>query len=71
MTVNSLVNRALRKLVDWDLYAEKFGIGSMTPWLYVQLMERQSLDEARELGNRVARQSSRQAVEGIFVDFVG
>ena len=69
VTVNSLVTRALRKLVDWDVYAEKFGVVSMTPWLVVQLMERQTLDEARELGNRVARQSARQATETIFAEF--
>jgi len=69
VTVNSLVNRALRKLVDWDVYAEKFGVVSMTPWLALQIMEKQSVDEARELGNRVARQSARQAIETIFLDF--
>jgi len=69
VTVNSIVNRSLRKLVDWDVYTEKFGMVAMTPWLSIQLMERQSLDEARELGRKVARQSARQAIESIFIDF--
>jgi len=69
VTVNSLVNRSLRKFVDWDVYAEKFGIAAMTPWLFVELMEKESIDEARELGRRVVRQSARQAIETIFLDF--
>ena len=69
VTVNSLVNKTLRKFVDWDVYAEKFGMVALTPNLLVDLMERQTEIEARELGRRAARQSARGAIESIYAEF--
>jgi len=67
--VNSLVNRSLRKFVDWDSHAERFGMVTLPPALFMKLMERQSAEEARELGRKTAQDSARYAVESIFADF--
>lgn len=69
VTVNSIVTKSLRKYVDWDRHAEKFGMLMVRPALLNDLMERQSLEEARELGRLAAKNSMRPAVEYIFVDF--
>jgi predicted transcriptional regulator len=67
VTVNSLVNRSLTKFVDWDIHADKFGMIALRPALAIELMERQSVDEARELGRKAARDSARQAVEFLYI----
>ena len=69
VSVNTLVNRSLRKFADWDVHARRFGMVMLTPATFVQLMERESADEARELGRAAVRDSARGAVESIFVDF--
>jgi hypothetical protein len=68
VTVNSLVNRSLRKLVDWDVHTDKFGMATLTPSLLIKLMDRWSLDDARALGREGARDSAKQAVELVRVD---
>jgi predicted DNA-binding ribbon-helix-helix protein len=69
VTVNSIVNRSVRRYADWDRHAERFGMMAVRPVMLVGLMERQSLDEARELGKLAAKESLRPAVEYIFVEF--
>lgn len=68
-TVNAVVNRAIRRYVDWDRHAQRFGMMAVRPEMLSILMERQSLEEAKELGRQSAKNSMRPAVESIFVDF--
>lgn len=49
-SVNTLVNRALRKLVEWDAYSEKFGFVTMPGVILVKLMDCLTEEEARDLG---------------------
>ena len=49
-SVNTLVNRALRKFVEWDAYGEKFGFITLPSAMLVKLMDCLTDEEARELG---------------------
>lgn len=49
-SVNTLVNRALRKFVEWDAYGEKFGFVTMPGVILVKLMDHLSDEQAKELG---------------------
>jgi len=50
VSVNFLVNRALRKFIEWDVYAEKFGFLSVPASLITKMMSYLSEDEAKEMG---------------------
>jgi hypothetical protein len=69
MTVNSIVSRMVRRYVEWDRHAEKFDTMEIGPAVLTELMERQTMDEARELGRRSARDVLRPWIEHIFVNF--
>src|SRR5207247_7901534 len=49
-SVNTLVNRALRKFVEWDAYGEKFGFITLPSAMLLKLMDCLTDEEARELG---------------------
>ena len=49
-SVNTLVNRALRKFVEWDAYGEKFGFITMPAVILVKLMDCLTEEEAQALG---------------------
>src|SRR3989440_5660129 len=49
-SVNTLVNRALRKFVEWDAYGEKFGFITLPSAMLIKLMDCLTDEEARELG---------------------
>jgi len=55
VSVNLLVNKAIRRLVEWDIYAEKFGLVALPSSLIERMMERLSDDEASELGRWVGQ----------------
>lgn len=50
MSVNSLVSRSLRKLVEWDAHAEKFGFVTVPGALLTRLLELLTEEQAAELG---------------------
>lgn len=54
MSVNALVNRSLGNLVEWDRFADFFGMMTFTPMLLEDLVERLSVDEALALGRKNA-----------------
>jgi hypothetical protein len=53
ISVNFLVNKAIRRLVEWDVYAEKFGMVSVPESLLVKIMDELTDAEAAELGRWV------------------
>jgi len=53
VSVNHLVNRSLRKFVEWDNFADKFGVISMPTAMVLRMMESLSDEQARELGSWV------------------
>ena len=69
MTVNFIVNQSVRRYVEWDRHAEKFDFVEIGPALLAELIGRQTLDDARDLGRQAAKNIIRPSVEYIFVDF--
>ena len=55
-SVNVVAERALRKLVEWDRLAEKAGLVSISPVTMGRLMELQTPEQARELGEFVGNE---------------
>ena len=55
VSVNLLVNKAIRRLVEWDIYADKFGLVALPSSLVERLMEHLTDVEAAELGRWVGR----------------
>lgn len=55
LSVNFLINKALRKLVEWDVYAEKFGNVSIPESLVSKMVDYMTEDETRELGGWMGR----------------
>ena len=62
VSVNFLVNKALRKLVEWDIYAEKFGIVAIPSSLVRRMMDYLTEEQARELGAWVGTNLIREFV---------
>ena len=60
VSVNFLVNRALRRLVEWDVYADKFGIVALPASLVTRMMDYLTEDEAAELGRWVGKNLLRE-----------
>lgn len=52
-SVNAIVGRALRKLVEWDRLAGSAGLVLISPVTLAKLMESQSQEQARALGEFV------------------
>ena len=55
VSVNLLVNKAIRRLVEWDIYADKFGLVALPSSLVERLMEHLTDEESAELGRWVGR----------------
>jgi len=55
ISVNFLVNKAIRRLVEWDVFAEKFGMVAMPASMLHKMMESISDEEAEELGTWVGK----------------
>ena len=53
-SVNAIAGKALRKLVEWDRLAEKAGLVVVSPITLGRLMDSQTLEQAKELGEAVA-----------------
>lgn len=56
VSVNFLVNRLIRKFIEWDLPAEKFGLGPVAAILLNRLFDEVNEEEAFELGKWTARE---------------
>lgn len=67
-SVNTLVNRALRKFVEWDAYGEKFGFVTMPGIILVKLMDHLSEEEAHELGSWAGKNLLREYITFWFKD---
>src|SRR2546427_12367912 len=48
--VNSLVNKAINRFIDWEVHAEKFRFMSVSPITQAKLMDYLTEEQARELG---------------------
>ncbi len=49
-SVNAVANRALRRYIEWEVFAEKFGLLSITSGTITKLFDTLTDKEAREMG---------------------
>ncbi len=68
MTVNSLVAALIRRHLEWDRHAEKFDQMEIGLAVLVELMERCTVEEAREFGHGSARDVVMPWMENMFVN---
>ncbi len=54
-SVNAVVNRALRRYVEWEIFAEKFGLQSVTGATITKLFDLVTEKQTRELGEHYGR----------------
>jgi hypothetical protein len=66
VTVSFLVNKALRRLVEWDMYADRFGFIAMPKEALSRMIELLSEDEVRELGHWVGENVYRAFTTFVF-----
>lgn len=69
LAFNSLLNKALRRYVDWEVFAESFGLITVEKKVWKTLLGRLTELEARELGRRVGAQSTMDFVTYYFRRF--
>ena len=55
ISVNFLVNKAIRRLVEWDVFAEKFGMVALPGSLLTRMMEYLTDEESAALGQWVGQ----------------
>ncbi|TLZ52716.1 MAG: hypothetical protein E6K18_02275 [Methanobacteriota archaeon] len=67
-SVNTLVNRALRKFVEWDAFGEKFGFVTMPGIILIRLMDHLTEEQARELGTWAGRNLLKEYITFWFKD---
>jgi hypothetical protein len=69
VSVNHLVNTALRRWVEWDYYAERFGMTTMPSAVAERIMTYLSDEEAAELGRWAAKNVVREFINFWFKEF--
>jgi len=65
VSVSFLANKALRRLVEWDMYADRFGFVAMPREVLSRMIDLLSEDEVRDLGRWVG-----ENVYGAFTTFM-
>src|SRR5207244_8410607 len=66
VTVSFLANKALRRLVEWDMYADRFGFTAMPREALSRMIGLLSEDEVRELGRWAGEDVSRAVTRFMF-----
>ncbi len=66
VTVSFLANKALRRLVEWDMYADRFGFIAMPNEALSRMIDLLSDDEVRELGRWVGENVYRAFTAFVF-----
>ena len=66
VSVSFLANKALRRLVEWDMYADRFGFIAMPNEALSRMIDLLSLDEVRELGKWVGENAYRAFTTFVF-----
>jgi predicted hydrocarbon binding protein len=56
VSVNFLVNRCIRKYIEWDIPAEKFGLGPVAAILLNRLFDEVDEETSAEIGRWAARE---------------
>ena len=66
VSVSSLANKALRRLVEWDMYADRFGFTSLPREALARMINLLPDDEVRELGRWVGENVYRGFTRFVF-----
>jgi len=69
VSVNQLINRALKRWVEWDYYSERFGYTSLPTAVLPKMMKYISEEEAAELGRWTAQNVTKEFVVFWFKEF--
>lgn len=69
VSVDSLLNKAVRWYVDWELFAERVGLIQISPGLWKLLMNKLSDAEAREIGRNSGGDASVEFIRSYFHRF--
>jgi hypothetical protein len=69
VTVNFFINRTVRKLVEWDMPARKFGLVMTPEALLIKLLERYDDESCLELGRASAREYIKPLAEYLYGEF--
>ena len=65
-SVNVIAGRALRKLVEWDRIAAKAGLVVISPITLGKLMDSQTLEQARALGESIGNEVLKSIMISIY-----
>jgi hypothetical protein len=69
VSVSFLAGKALRRLVEWDMYADRFGFIAIPKEALSRMLERLPEDEVRELGRWVGGNVYREFTTFVFKHF--
>ncbi len=69
ITVNSFFNRTIRKLIEWDVPAQKFGLVMVPEGLLNKLIEKYDDASGFELGRASAREYVKPLAEYLYGEF--
>lgn len=69
VSMNHVINGALRRWVEWDYYAERFGVISLPSVVLRRIMVYLTDEEAAELGRWTAKNVAREFVNFWFKEF--
>ena len=69
VTVNSLVNRAIWKFIEWDLPSEKIGMVDVSPVTVGKLMNEIDDERLVELGRQIAGEVVKPFTEYLYGEF--
>lgn len=69
VSVNVLANRAIRKFVEWDVYAQRFGFMTTSHSMQEKLFSKLTDDEAREMGREMGKNAGPEFVIFFFKKF--
>jgi len=66
VSVNYFANQALRKFVEWDIYAERLGFVTLPPDIFEKLMALITDAQARDLGGWVGKNLAKDLIAYLF-----
>ncbi|HZD13526.1 MAG TPA: hypothetical protein VE177_08430 [Candidatus Binatus sp.] len=66
VSVNYFANQALRKFVEWDIYAERLGFITLPPDIFEKLMGSITEVQARDLGSWVGKNLAKDLIAYLF-----
>jgi hypothetical protein len=69
VSTNSILEKAVRRYVEWEVFAEGVGLVQVPPSLYKTLMNHLTDEEARNIGKQSGNDASIEFIRGYFHKF--